>query len=202
MFAKFNAANAADFKQRHESTIGWLHRAGKTHLVYVSHVGGDRVSFSDKDGTEYFATSAADDTEFEFLPVTRGWKNGTKRAWYMQRRPARQYQRGVSPNNTEIFSLSPAGALNKTGVEIQTVHEYTSKDKVDPFDLFHDSLNAKRPYGVAIDRHFALVPKGVVYFYDRLIGMNDGNKITIDYPAIRQELGDVLRRKNIPLTIA
>lgn len=202
MFAKFNAANAADFKQRHESTIGWLHRAGKTHLVYVTFVGGDRVSFQDKDGTEYFATSKADDTEFEFLPVTRGWKNGTNRAWYMQRRPAKQYQRGVSPNNTEIFSMNAAGTLTKSHVDILVVHDYTNKDAVDPFDVYKASAAAKKPYGVAIDRHFAVVPKGVVYFYDHLIGRNDGNKITLDYQNVRQELSDVLRRKNIPLEIA
>ena len=202
MFAKYTSAGAADFKQRYEGTIGWLHRGGKKHLVLVTQVTGVRVTFTDKDGTEYFANDNAEGVEFEFLPVTRGWKNGLHSAWYMHRRPAKQYQRGMSSGNTEVFKLSKNGAaLQKALVDLSAIDEVSVYSSTDPLDIFKDSAKRKVPYGVAINRHFAVVPNGPVYFYDRLIGSVNDGRVHLGYKNLQQELSDVIRRGNIPLEI-
>ncbi len=108
MFEKFLSANADDFRQRYLGTFGFFRKEDGTKLLTrLDTISGRGCSFSDVRGVTYnLEPDSKLDIGFEFLPPKSGFFNTAIGTVLVIRIPARQFQRGVSPNNTALHLLS------------------------------------------------------------------------------------------------
>ena len=114
MKAQFTSDGSRDFRQRYEGTFGFHTTESKKRLlVRIISVNEEEMKFEDKGRSEYVAYSDHG-TEFEFLsPVKRMFDHRGKLSLIF-RRPARQYQRGISQANTQILTISTGAVLAPT----------------------------------------------------------------------------------------
>jgi hypothetical protein len=201
MLDTLTSANHTDFRQRYLGTYGWFHTGGRKLLVYVNEVSDREVVFSDRQGTSYnvFRDSGL---EFEFIPVDRGWFNTVNGAVYLARVPARQWHRGICKSNTQIYTPTKEGSFTATGVGIRILSEIfenkvTVKDALDKYVVGSNS--------VALSKHFAITPAAKFAFYDQLVGTVDHKEgkftLTLTDNLIHQEVSDLIRRNNYPITL-
>jgi hypothetical protein len=197
MLDTLTSTNHTDFRQRYLNTYGWFNTGTRKLLVYVSNVSDREVVFSDKQGVEYnvFRDSGL---EFEFIPVDRGWFNTINGPLYLCRVPARQWHRGICKSNTNIYRQDASGTFVGANVGIKLLS-----------DIFENTLTPheclQNAAGVALSKHFAMVPKGKFMFYDQKVGEVDHSgaryAITLTNPIVKQEVSDLIRRNNYPMDI-
>lgn len=189
--------NVRDFAQRYQGTIGWLlNDNGNKILVQISKVEDDKVTFNDVSGRKFYAYCDGK-VQFEFLPVQRGWFYGCDGIMFLvSRRPARQWQRGISANNTTVHYATtdrPKLGTGYVGLEI-----FDSIFSVDQEQAYHCGKTA------VWSKHFATL-NGDLYLFDRHIGTyNDEKKIVTlnkNGTILRQEVMDMINRKNYKLDV-
>lgn len=113
MFEKFLSQGARDFRQRYEGTYGFFRDdEHKRMLAQLVRITDTQCIFHDSRGVEYRLNADADgDKGFEFIPPKSGYFNTDIGAMYVQRNAARQFQRGVSGNNTSVYLLSKGSLI-------------------------------------------------------------------------------------------
>lgn len=184
----FNSENIGDFQQRYVDTYGWLYRDdGQRVFVYVKSHDDDAVYFTAGRGPQ-FSVNIDSGMEFEFIPVDRGWyRSQDGSLYYMQRRPARQWRRGIASSNTEIF--------NKDGGGVELSYQLLNNI----FSCDQSPIN----YGdgtALISKHFALV-SGAVKFYHEGIGYGIGDTLYLNSPLVQHELAAAIKRANLPFKV-
>lgn len=198
MLDSLTSANHTDFRQRYENTFGWfLPKDASKIFVHVANVGDRGVVFKDSKNRE-FTIFRDSGLNFEFIQVSRGWFNGPNETYYLARHPARQFHRGISGNNTAVYHLHK-GILMNIGCSMKVLS-----------DVFENSVSlqkaveefiAKGRASLAISPHFCCTMDGNFFFNDRVVGRFNENTIHLDENTIRQEVGDVLRRNNLPIQL-
>lgn len=194
MIDSLTSDNRRDFRQRYQGTFGWFLKANKIPLfVYVKTVTDSAVYFTDLSGHEWHA-NVDSDLKFEFIPVNHGFFNGALDVYYLERVPARQWQRGISAANTRIWS----GTRGWVGVEMKTLAEIfvNPLSLNEALDLY---LKGDRAC-VALSKHFALL-KNQLCFYLRKIGVRDDHRIALTSSLVRQEFMDTIRRNSLPFQV-
>jgi hypothetical protein len=179
------AFNCEDFRQRYQNTVGWyVKETGEKQIVIIDKVGNDQVSFVTEEGTSAAAMNGTGVT-FEFTQVPLGWYNTHIGPVFVSRRPARQWQRGISSKNTDLMDWT---------------------ERRVPFDLkvikalFEDDGEFKG-LSYAPSKFFCLSTESL-YFLNQKIGYLDKNVIFVAPTcSVVQELKDALARRNLPFTV-
>lgn len=203
MLDTLTSRNHVDFKQRYQSTYGFLLQEKKKHLVLITRVDGGEVRFVDLDKSEFYAYQDSDHT-FEFIQVTRGWFNTSKGLYYLARVPHKQWHRGISDGNTESYELTDKGCVRRT-IDLKILTEIFEKS-VGADNAAAQFLEGKR-HGFALSKHFALTQQSM-YFDNVVVGAVavNGNdiRITLDTSIVQQEISDAVRRgqfRNISIIV-
>ena len=174
--------NWRDFSQRYARTFGWYTKeSGEKVPVYIHEVHEGHVVFHGLDGRE-FEGRAGKGVAFQFAPLTRRLHVGNDGYVYViNRRPARQYSRGISPNNTFIYRL--------TGSGLKTIPVGTASMKI----LLADE-GTKITNGVKLSKAFCLIDR-VLYAYECVVGSLVNNTIFLnaDTKSLVQEVRDAVR---------
>jgi hypothetical protein len=191
--------NATDFKSRYAGTFGWyVDSATKDKtLVYVSGVSSKAVSFKDEFQRELSAVADAG-VMFEFIPVNRQWRvRDDHSLFFTQRVPARMWKRGIASDNTSIQTFL-AGDLQAVPVYFGSIFSLLrpQKNSVIPFKLPTDWSR-----GCFLSKHFVISPLRQVYFFDKVVGALVDTTIILSDDLILQELQDLIKRNNLPLTV-
>jgi hypothetical protein len=157
----FTTDNARDFNARYVQSYGYyIDEAKGTRLpVLLKSIDGDTLYFSDLNDTE-FNTRADRGAVFEFMQMTRRIYQGVDgNLYYIARRPARQWQRGISGANTIAYMLTDGGTA-QVNVDNRLMRQvmFDHKDKANN--------------GYKLSDQFAIVG-GVVYLYNHVIGVYD-----------------------------
>lgn len=166
-----------DFSQRYSNTWCWYVDGNKKTLVRITRVNVQRVEFVDKDGWE-FKANVDGGAVFEFSQVPSGWYiDQEEKPWLFQRRPARQWKRGICEQNTYTYTIV--------------------NDRLILVDLTPQSLlsleNAGKTNSSVLSKFFC-VTDSRVYCLNSMIGVREGNKISMLKPQFKQELSDAIRR--------
>ncbi len=184
--------SARDWRQRYEGTVGkYIKPNGQGEWVYITRIRDHQVEFQDKHGTDLAAVHDTGVT-FEFTQVIQGWTMHPEYGpVHMSRVPARQWQRGISGNNTSLVYIR-GGKIAHLRVDLTLVGELLDPAKPTKFD----------PASCVLEREFAIAC-GTLYFHRQQAGTVKDNVITLNgVYDIRQELSDSIRRNNYPLEIA
>ena len=196
--------NISDFRQRYQNVLGWfLTGKGEKLLVRVAEVGDSQVTFVDHGNNVYYA-NVGQGVNFEFLPVQRAWYDTELTTYYVSRKAARQWKRGICQENTSIEAIetilgieTPGKGLpwNLLAFNIFSTPQDTGK-------YVADFLGNKRS-SCTLGRHFSLTKhlEGRVLFHNILVGYYSKNVITDVKPIIKQELTDVIRKFDLPFEI-
>ena len=188
--------NFRDFTARYRGTYGWLIDENKAKtFVYISNVTEDEVTFTTMEGGRYYAY-VDKEVMFEFLPVQRGWFNGKSgNKYFLTRRPARQWHRGICSANTTI------SMYNDVIRKVMAVDFHNSVMG----DIFNKNSNMNQ-YSLGnnslLSKHFAVFDTNL-YFYDRHVGEYKNNVIKLHEEAtfLKQELMDLAKRNSYKLEI-
>lgn len=193
MREEYKANEWRDFKQRYEGTYGWYETdSGKKVLVLLTEVTDKELRFIDKSENSYTAIPDKGNT-FQFLPIERGVHNITGDIIYCERIPARQWRRGLHISNTRMTSL----LSNKHRAPDFGILEQIFEQKDDSL------LRAFQKNGTgsaALNSTFSIVGKAVKC-YSINIGTFLKGKITLDNPLFHQEICDVVRDLQLPITV-
>jgi hypothetical protein len=190
--------NAGDFLRRYQNTFGYypLKDRAEKLLVKIDKVTDTTVNFRDKDGYKYSAV-ADNNVQFEFIQVNKGWYNqANSKPVFFSRVPARQWQRGISPQNTVCYTFADSGVLTKSHVDYDTVEciQNAYKPFIDAY--FRGEISS-----VALNKFFAIGPEKNLYMFDLLAGEIVEDKIKVKLPLFRQEIIDCVRRLNLNLIV-
>lgn len=198
MIDSLTSANHRDFGARYKGTWGYyLADSGNKLLVKVHEVSQKEVKFADIDGSIY--TGFADmGLKFEFIPVNKGFFNGDKCVYWFERIPARQWQRGISANNTHVSFFD--GNFAKANIEkaVDVVFN-PQKSTLGVYESWRFYCDGKRS-AVALSKHFAL-GDGMVFFYKQNIGTITDHTITLTQDVVAQELRDVIARNGLNIEV-
>ena len=194
--------NFEDFRTRYRGTYGWLCHNDSEKLTYIRDVQPNRVVFDTMDDTEFWAHANAR-VMFKFLPITRGWFQTSTGPILLMRVAVRQYQRGISSNNTQTTAFLADGRIR---------HMPTLLNLKNLFDIFNPTKE-QQPFtpgtraAQVLSKHFALGPliegHRALYLYDSQIGaLNQvSNTLKLANPTVTQEVSDLITRNNLPFKI-
>lgn len=184
MREEFTRNGAGDFSRRYQGTYGYfLSGEGKKVMVQVDQVGEEQVHFTDKNKNPYTANADRGNV-FEFIPVERGLYDCAADMIYVDRRPARQWKRGICNENTYLYSFSSGDNVSVVFNRLEAVFGGDKSNNL------QDWLNKKRT-GVAFNRQFG-VWNGLLYLYNRVIGKIVKDVFKVD-PIFVQEMKDIVR---------
>lgn len=188
MIDSLTSDNYRDFGPRYSGTYGWLLKDNKELFVYLDRVEDSKVYF--RDGTKFpFYANADAGIKFKFIPVNKGWFNAADgQTYYLARRPARQWKRGIAPTNTQINRLDDFREMPVSWEVLSTIFG----------DNYHQ-LNYPKAFkgrSCAISKHFAVGADYTVYFYLQPIGSfnEDTNTFELQVELVSQELQDLINR--------
>ena len=177
---EFTSGGARDFRQRYLKVFGFFPVEDREILVRVTEVSDARMSFTDERGIQY--TAYADKgVFFRFIPVTKRLFYYDGRLCLAHRKPARQYQRGITYANT-VF---------------QTVYGTPLDVDFDSVKAYVNYKSAKLPDGCKILTDYLGIVDGSVFLYNQMIGAINEKNVALDVPVFRQEVIDALRINNM-----
>ena len=189
----FTTENARDFNARYVGSYGlYVDEARGTKIpVYLKTTEGATLYFENLDGVE-FHTRANSGITFEFMQMTRKLYPALDgHIYYVCRRPARQWTRGVSDNNTQAYRLCNHGP-SPVSINHKLIKSLLSPD-------------AKTADGnILLSDQFAIVDN-IVYLYNNVIGEYYKSKSRIEllsnYSEFKVELEDALRTTMKEVTV-
>lgn len=188
MKQQFTSKNSADFKQRYEDTFGFFTRPGTNdkRIVKFLEVNEELVSFVDQKGISYTVYPDSD-VEFTFLSPVKKLFAVDDLVFLIQRRPARQYQRGISENNTQIINLLTFGNSQPTFGRLEAAFEKEPTPK-----LFEQDFQLGKRRTILFSNIFAGV-ETKFFLYNSVIGKISDKTITLDDDIYIQEVKDMIR---------
>lgn len=188
--------NYEDFRRRYSGTYGFLEsKEIPRKFVYLTGVDHSAVYFTDNT-RQNFHINADAGIFFEFIPVNRGWfKARDDNLYYLQRVPARQWQRGICPANTQMFQMTAIGpgVVSLSYTRLESV--FNCKD---PYEITQAMLDRNL---FVLSKQFAVCPTGALYWYLQAIGTYNKGIISLEIPEVQQELSDIIRRRNLDIRL-
>lgn len=197
MLEEFKSGTVRDFSQRYVGTYGYFttEKDKRRILVHLSEISHGDLTFSDDRGNTYTAKPDVGNI-FEFLPLTRKLILYKGNVVHISRKPARQWQRGVSENNTSLEYIATRRRLSLSFAVLKAAYlneyKYTSEAETDFLDKEENSL--------LLSDTFALVGE-VVFLYNVKIGTVSGSAIELTTALFYQELTDLLKSLGSRLTV-
>lgn len=195
---QFKSSNFEDIRKYYQGTYIKLKEYGDT-LFRIDSVSSNCVSGMVEDGRE-FLLYMNDDHPYEIdyvLPHKSFFQYG-KDACLLYRIPARQYMRGLSPQNTDVAKFSPDGVL-KTGGELdfEVLKAFVSKQ---PFFSLSTATGKANPNGL---RSFVLTSrmayhrasKGIYIDFTRVADVDAASKtVTMRQNIFTKEVADFIQK--------
>jgi len=192
---EFTSGGARDFRQRYLGVWGYYPTpSGEKLLVYMSNINERETRFIDAQGIEYTA-KADQGVFFQFIPIEKRLFTHDNMLVLAERRPARQYSRGMSDANTLFKEVRYSDPLSITA---KTITSYANP-------VYDVVIDISKPVQL-LSPMFGIIHSHSIYLYDRLIGNVTFNKkaepvLMVTEPLFYQELVDVVRERKINVEV-
>jgi hypothetical protein len=176
----FSPKNAEDIQRYYRNTYVKFHETGD-RLFFIRDVNTHVVRGRDQDDTEFELYLSEDHPyEVDYVIPRKSFFQYKSRACLLQRHPAKQYQRGLSHNNTRIQSLTRTGGAGDIEVCFDSLKAYVAKQDFPSFDR---GVTVKgKNVSIVLSQRFAYVPDIKQIFAD-LIPV-----AAVDHPKHRVEV--------------
>lgn len=182
MLEEFTGFGSRDFRSRYTNSYGYytVPGSGKKVLVFMEVVDDREASFKDQKGNKYSA-NADTGVVFDFIPVRKKLFISEDELYLIERKPARQWARGINSANTRLSLVNRGAAIGLSFKRIVASLEPAQYQHVGAIRLLSDQ--------------FAIC-NGVVFIYDKAIGKwnQDTKTIALESRLFIQELQDLVSR--------
>ncbi len=161
----FTTDNYEDISRYYKHTYVKFKETGD-RLFFINRVNNEKVSGSSSDGTP-FELLLRNDAPYEVdyvLPHKSYFQYGNY-ACLLQRIPAKQYQRGVSPNNVAVSALRAAGSLAGQELSFSILEAFVSKQT---FVSLTQAIGEVEKMSVVLSPRFAYTPSNRRIYADTL----------------------------------
>lgn len=166
---KFCADNAKDIdKYFRNSYMKFPSLAGDT-VHYIEHVSSNEVRgkmMQDGEKVPFvfhlYPDGSSTAPEIEFIMPKKSFFNTPQGACLLYRIPARQYRKGVCPDNTAINLMQPNGGFSTQDITFELLTLYVGKQSFDKF--------AEQDKSYAVSRRMAVAPTGLLFLDKTRIG--------------------------------
>lgn len=200
MLETFTSLGAGDFQQRYTSSYGYytVPETKRRILVQVQDVSARVMGFIDSRGTGYQAHSDTG-VEFEFIPAKKKLFTHGNVLYFICRRPARQWTRGITDRNTSLVALGES--KTEQHLSFDTV---IAAFAAEPVDVVHSVLALEsKESNVAVLSDMFGVRGSVLYLYDQIIGsfMADRREIIVEEAMFKQEIEDLVALHQLPYKV-
>lgn len=199
MKEEFTSAGSRDFRQRYEQTFGWYTSESQQRiLVMLESVSEAGVKFRDSRKNQYTALPDVGN-QFEFLSPVKRLFAVKDDIYLIQRRAARQFQRGVSSSNTTIIKL-PIGV--PVSVNFSNVAAAFTPTVRVGFERKWAAYEEGMRNSMLLSDLFAVCQDNL-FLYKEVVGKVDrkAKKIVLTDGTFRQEVADVLRDNGINYSV-
>jgi hypothetical protein len=188
MKEQFTSDGYKDFRQRYEGTFGYYTtETNKRLLVQVTEVNPVEMKFVDRNRGDYVALSDKGHV-FEFVAPVKRLFDMRGRVALIIRKPAKQYQRGISASNTQVVLLDTGTVLAPSFNNLSCAFTDDGFNK----QKFAEYVDGKREQ-VVLSRMIALV-RDDVFLYNAIVGTVDRQTKTFKCaPMFKQEVSDCVR---------
>lgn len=189
----FCTSNHDDINRYYKNTYVKFKETGDT-LYYIRHVSREVIKGTDQTGTEFeLWLSDEHPYEVDYILPNKSYFQYKKRACMLMRIPARQYQRGLSANNTRIQSISRTGGANNLELDFSLLMSFVSKQEFLKIDKA--VLNKAKDHSIALSPRFAYVPDNKVILADQVSVATvfpEEHKIVLRHPIFLPELKELV----------
>jgi len=194
MLETFPYGGRRDSRQRYSGSYGFFTTETKNKLLmYIREVNEDHVTFLNERGIEF--TAYADmGTQFEFIPISKRLFQLEGQIYYIARRPARQWQRGIASGNVVLQCLTTDFGARTIG--FPTV--MASLESVIPPKM-EELLNYTDAGSLLLNKMFCIV-RGKLFLYNNEVGFYK-DKTFVVQPLFKQEVADFCKRQGYSVSL-
>lgn len=203
-----NSEVIADFRRRWEGTFVWLEmeERKKEVLVKISRVeeSASKIGVLHLDSDEFGAItlnlgSEGHNIKFKYPPV--GVFQYKRDAFMFQRRPLRQYRRGICSDNSTMYNITRQimGNYSRWSLaEVQAAFAHKTSTLSEALDrLQHDCRSVALPGNYSLCSSFTKDPSHILFhWYNPVARLNDKGDVTVvledGYKKILENLNDHL----------
>ncbi|MDE3022293.1 MAG: hypothetical protein KGI54_10570 [Pseudomonadota bacterium] len=123
-----------DIRRYYKGTFVKFKETGDT-LFWIQDCSAKCVYGCTSDDTQFELYLSEDfPYEVDYVLPRKAYFQFEKRAHLLQRKPAKQYQRGVSPENTRILNLDTSGLFKPAGVNFKVLGAFVEKQAYPSFN--------------------------------------------------------------------
>lgn len=186
----FIPSNREDILKYYKNTYVKFKETGDT-LYFIEHVYEDRIVGTSENGQPF--TLYMDDEhpyELEYVLPQKSFFQYGEHAAMLRRIPARQYYRGVSPDNTQIMYLA-AGTVRKFDLGFGTISAFVNKKQ-----FFSLSQARKSPnYSCVLSPRMMYQRTNRGLYMDFVqIGTVYANEVRLSKPIFKTEVEDLMKQ--------
>lgn len=134
--------------------------------------------------------------EIDFVLPKKSYFNYDGSAHFLYRIPARQYRKGICPENTAVIRMSSNGGLHGINFNFHMLTAYVNKQQFLPF-----GTTGKNSYAVA--PRMAVSKQGHIFVDKTIVGFYDGKSIIVRHKLFQEDVEKVLKAHNqvIPISV-
>lgn len=148
---------ADDINKYYRNTFVKFKETGDT-LYYIRDVSHRMIRGTDQDGTEFeLYLSDEHPYEVDYVLPNKSFFQLAKSACLLQRIPAKQYRRGLCPENTRVTRIGKTGNLVSVDLSFDVLKAFVAKQSFP--SLATVLLQKSKPISVALSPRFAYVPE-------------------------------------------
>lgn len=190
----FNSSNHEDINRYYRNTYVKFKETGD-NLYYIRSVNSEVVRGTDQTGTEFeLWLSDEHPYEVDYILPNKSYFQYKKRACMLVRVPAKQYQRGLSPNNTRINGLSRTGGTQALELGFDVLTEFVNKQAFP--NLAAAVLNKGKEHSIVLSPRFAYVPDIRAIYADNILiaeVSQDEKRVFVKHPIFRPEVEELAK---------
>ena len=184
----FHRDNYEDIRKYYSNTIIKLPELSGDRLWQIVSITPDEIKLHDVDGMEIYMDLNDPYTVEYPLPARTVYQYG-HRAALLVRKPAKQYYRGLSKDNTSLSVYRTDGTMSALVWGLETLQQFVDKPA---YQDVH-TINPEEQDSWALSKHIALTSHGAIMVLNRCVGTVSFSDKTIKLqkPLFKQEVQQV-----------
>lgn len=167
----FHKSTYNDIQKYYSDNIVKFTKETGDRLWHIKSISPSEIRCVDADGFEVFI-DLNEEYEVDYpIPGRTVYQHGEYAAMLF-RKPAKQYNRGIHPQNTSLSVLRMNGSWQNYPITLQTLQQFVDKPAYQDANSFAVSVLDGDNYkeSIALDKHFSVTSHGALFCLSKHIG--------------------------------
>ena len=181
----FHRSVLGDIKKYYSNNIVKFPEVTGDRLWQIAHISENEVRCVDMDGFEiYIDLNEEYNVDFP-LPGRAVYQSGPN-AWMLSRKPAKQYNRGISSENTQLLKMNSVGKWENVGIAIDRLQQFVDKPAYQDIN----TINWEELFSAALNPVFSVSKTGMLFCLNKSVGTinNKTKQVSLSSPILTPEV--------------